>query len=165
MVVGDPTDEETQMGPMISEAAAERASAWIEGAVEAGAHLLCGGERQRAQLTPAVLAKVPRQAELFQEEVFAPVVFINPYETFEEAIEMVNASRYGLQAAVFTKDWQRIMEAWKKIDAGAVLINESTSWRADHMPYGGVKDSGVGREGVRAAIESMMEERLLIARM
>ncbi len=165
MVVGDPSDEETQVGPMISEQAAERAAAWIERAVDAGAHLLCGGEQRGARLKPAVLAKVPRQTELFQEEVFAPVVFINPYDTFEEAVDLVNASRYGLQAAVFTKDWQRIMQAWKGIEAGAVLINESTSWRADHMPYGGVKDSGVGREGVRAAMESMMEERLLIARM
>ncbi len=164
MIVGDPLDEETHLGPMISAEAAERAAAWVEGAVDAGARLLTGGERKGARLHPALLAKVPRSAELFREEVFGPVVFINPYETFEEAIELVNASHYGLQAAVFTKDWGRIMQAWKGIETGAVLINESPSWRADHMPYGGVKDSGVGREGVRATIESMTEERLLIAK-
>ncbi|MGI8772790.1 MAG: aldehyde dehydrogenase family protein [Acidobacteriaceae bacterium] len=164
MVVGDPLDEEVQIGPMISVAAAERAEAWIERAVDAGARLLTGGERKGARLRPAILAKVARTTELFQEEVFAPVVFLNPCESFDEAIEAVNDSRYGLQAAVFTRDWQRIMQAWKQIDAGAVLVNESTAWRADHMPYGGVKESGMGREGVRAAIDSMMEEKLLVAR-
>jgi acyl-CoA reductase-like NAD-dependent aldehyde dehydrogenase len=164
MVVGDPLDEEVQIGPMISEAAAERAEAWIERAVDAGARLLTGGERKGSRLSPAILAKVPRETELFQEEAFAPVVFLNPYETFDEAIQAVNDTRYGLQAAVFTRDWQRIMQAWNQIDAGAVLVNESTAWRADHMPYGGVKDSGFGREGVRSAIDSMMEEKLLVAR-
>jgi acyl-CoA reductase-like NAD-dependent aldehyde dehydrogenase len=164
MVVGDPLDEEVQIGPMISEAAAERAEAWIERAVDAGARLLTGGERKGSRLSPAILAKVPRETELFQEEAFAPVVFLNPYETFDEAIQAVNDTRYGLQAAVFTRDWQRIMQAWNQIDAGAVLVNESTAWRADHMPYGGVKDSGFGREGVRSAIDSMMDEKLLVAR-
>jgi acyl-CoA reductase-like NAD-dependent aldehyde dehydrogenase len=163
MHAGDPLDEQTLIGPMISVAAAERAAAWIEKAVDAGARLITGGERRGAQLSPALLAKVPHSTALFKEEVFAPIVFLNPYESFDEAIAAVNESRYGLQAAVFTRDWGRITQAFREIEAGAVLINEATSWRADHMPYGGVKDSGIGREGLRSAIESMTEERMLIA--
>jgi acyl-CoA reductase-like NAD-dependent aldehyde dehydrogenase len=164
MVAGDPLQETTQIGPMISVAAAERAAAWIEKAVDAGARLLTGGERQGAQLSPTLLAKVPQGTPLYREEAFAPVVLINPYETFEEAIAAVNDSRYGLQAAVFTRDWNRIMQAFREIEAGAVLINESTAWRREHMPYGGVKESGVGREGIRSAIASMTEEKMLVAR-
>jgi acyl-CoA reductase-like NAD-dependent aldehyde dehydrogenase len=164
MVGGDPLDERTQVGPMISAATAERAAGWIEQAVEAGARLITGGVRKGAHLSPALLAKVPANTPLFQEEIFAPVVFLNTYETFEEAIALVNDSRYGLQAAVFTKDWGRIMQAFRELQVGAVLVNESTAWRAEHMPYGGVKDSGVGREGIRAAIESMTEEKMLVAK-
>jgi acyl-CoA reductase-like NAD-dependent aldehyde dehydrogenase len=161
---GDPLDEQTQIGPMISLAAAERAADWIEKAVDAGARLITGGERRGALLSPTLLAKVPRTTPLFKEEAFAPVVFLNPYDTFEEAIAAVNDSRFGLQAAVFTKDWGRITQAFREIEVGAVLVNEATSWRAEHMPYGGVKESGTGREGLRSAIESMTEERMLIAR-
>jgi glyceraldehyde-3-phosphate dehydrogenase (NADP+) len=164
MHAGDPLDEQTQIGPMISLAAAERAADWIEKAVDAGGRLITGGERRGAQLSPTLLAKVPHTTPLFKEEAFAPVVFLNPYDTFDEAIAAVNDSRYGLQAAVFTKDWGRITQAFREIEAGAVLINEATSWRAEHMPYGGVKESGTGREGLRSAIESMTEERMLIAR-
>ncbi len=164
MHAGDPLDEQTQIGPMISLAAAERAADWIEKAVDAGARLITGGERRGAQLSPSLLAKVPHNTPLFKEEAFAPVVFLNPYDSFDEAITAVNDSRYGLQAAVFTKDWGRITQAFREIEAGAVLINEATSWRAEHMPYGGVKESGTGREGLRSAIESMTEERMLIAR-
>ena len=164
MHAGDPLDEQTQIGPMISLAAAERAADWIEKAVDAGARLITGGERRGAQLSPTLLAKVPHTTPLFKEEAFAPVVFLNPYDTFDEAIAAVNDSRFGLQAAVFTKDWGRITQAFREIEAGAVLINEANSWRAEHMPYGGVKESGTGREGLRSAIESMTEERMLIAR-
>ena len=164
MVAGDPLQETTQIGPMISVAAAERAASWIEKAVDAGARLLTGGERRGAQLSPTLLAKVPPNTPLYREEVFAPVVFLNPYETFEEAIAAVNDSRYGLQVAVFTRDWNRIMQAFREIEAGAVLINETTAWRREHMPYGGVKESGVGREGIRSAIASMTEEKMLVAR-
>jgi glyceraldehyde-3-phosphate dehydrogenase (NADP+) len=164
MHAGDPLDEQTQIGPMISLAAAERAADWIEKAVDAGARLISGGERRGAQLSPTLLAKVPHTTPIFKEEAFAPVVFLNPYDTFDEAIAAVNDSRYGLQAAVFTRDWGRITQAFREIEAGAVLINEATSWRAEHMPYGGVKESGTGREGLRSAIESMTEERMLIAR-
>ncbi len=165
LVTGDPMDEETQVGPMISEAAALRAEMWINEAVAAGAHLLTGGERKGAVLQPTVLAKPPATSKIYREEAFAPLITITPYETFEDGIAMVNASRYGLQAAVFTRDFSRIMQAWRELEVGAVLVNESTSWRADQMPYGGVKDSGIGREGVRSAIAEMTDERLLIADM
>ncbi len=165
LVTGDPMDEETQVGPMISEAAALRAEMWINEAVAAGAHLLTGGERKGALLQPTVLAKPPATSKIYREEAFAPLITITPYETFEDGIAMVNASRYGLQAAVFTRDFSRIMQAWRELEVGAVLVNESTSWRADQMPYGGVKDSGIGREGVRSAIAEMTDERLLIADM
>jgi glyceraldehyde-3-phosphate dehydrogenase (NADP+) len=165
LVVGDPLDESTQVGPMISEAAATRAEAWIREAVAEGAHLLVGGDRAGATLRPSVLAKVAASSKVYREEVFAPLVMINPYDSFEEGLAQVNASRYGLQAAVFTRDFGRIMQAWRELEVGAVLVNESTAWRADQMPYGGVKDSGMGREGVRSAMGEMTEERLLIADM
>lgn len=162
LVVGDPMDERTQIGPMISEAAAMRAESWIQEAVAAGAQLLTGGERRGATLTPSVLAEVPATARLSREEVFAPVVFLNSYSDFSDALQQVNASKYGLQAGIFTHDWGRITEAWRTLNVGAVLIDEVSAWRADHMPYGGTKDSGTGREGVRSAIEEMTEPRLLI---
>lgn len=165
LVTGDPMDEETQVGPMISEAAAMRAETWINEAIADGAHLLTGGERKGAVLQPTVIAKPPAASKIYREEAFAPLITITPYETFEDGIALVNASRYGLQAAVFTRDFGRIMQAWRELEVGAVLVNESTSWRADQMPYGGVKDSGLGREGVRSAIEEMTDERLLIADM
>jgi len=165
LVTGDPMEEETQVGPMISEAAAMRAEAWINEALAEGAHLLTGGRREGSVLQPTVLAKPRATSKVYQEEVFAPVVTISPYDSFADGMAMVNASRYGLQAAVFTRDFSRVMQAWRELEVGAVLVNESTSWRADQMPYGGVKDSGIGREGVRSAIEEMTDERLLIADM
>ena len=165
LVTGDPMDEETQVGPMISAAAATRAETWINEALAEGAHLLTGGGRKDAVLQPTVIAKPSTASKIYREEAFAPLITITPYETFEDGIAMVNASRYGLQAAVFTRDFGRIMQAWRELEVGAVLVNESTSWRADQMPYGGVKDSGLGREGVRSAIAEMTDERLLIADM
>jgi glyceraldehyde-3-phosphate dehydrogenase (NADP+) len=161
--LGDPLLEETRVGPMISEAAAERAELWISEAVADGARLLTGGDRTGSLLQPTVLARATPNSRVNTEEVFAPLVVINPYETFEDGLAMINASRYGLQAAVFTRDFARIMQAWRELEVGAVIVNESTAWRADQMPYGGVKDSGMGREGLRSAIEEMTEERLLIA--
>ncbi len=165
LVIGDPLADDTQLGPMISVAAAERAEEWISEAVADGARLLTGGDRNGAMLQPTVIARAPAHSRIRQEEVFAPLVVIHPYETFEEGLSMVNDSRYGLQAAVFTRDFGRIMQAWRELHVGAVLVNESPAWRADQMPYGGVKDSGTGREGLRSAIEEMTEERLLIADM
>lgn len=163
LVTGDPLAEGTQVGPMISEAAAERAEEWISEAVAEGARLLTGGDRKGSLLQPTVLARTTPKSLVTKEEVFAPLVVINPYETFEDGLAMINSSRYGLQAAVFTRDFRRIMQAWRELEVGAVLVNESTAWRADQMPYGGVKDSGIGREGLQAAIQEMTEERLLIA--
>lgn len=165
LVMGDPLADDTQLGPMISVAAAERAEEWISEAVADGGRLLTGGDRNGAMLQPTVIARAPANSRIRQEEVFAPLVVIHPYESFEEGLSMVNDSRYGLQAAVFTRDFSRIMQAWRELHVGAVLVNESTAWRADQMPYGGVKDSGVGREGLRSAIEEMTDERLLIADM
>ena len=165
LVTGDPMEDGTQVGPMISQAAAERAEEWISEAVAEGARLLTGGDRKGSLLQPTVLARTTPNSMVTKEEVFAPLVVINPYETFEDGLALINASRYGLQAAVFTRDFNRIMQAWRELEVGAVLVNESTAWRADSMPYGGVKDSGIGREGVLSAIEEMTEERLLIADM
>lgn len=162
LISGDPLDEKTTVGPMIDEAAAVRAESWIREAVAAGARLLTGGTRQGSMLTPAVLTDVSPQTRLACEEVFAPVIFVNEYDDFSRVLAMVSDSRYGLQAGVFTRQWPLMTEAFRTLDVGAVLINEVPTWRADHMPYGGVKDSGAGREGIFSAIEAMTEPRLLI---
>jgi acyl-CoA reductase-like NAD-dependent aldehyde dehydrogenase len=161
---GDPMDEDTFLGPIISQAEAKRLDQWITEATDRGATLLCGGQRQGGMLDATLLEDVPGDVTLACEEVFGPVAMIAPYEDFDEAIGRVNASRYGLQAGVFTRDWYRIQQAWDELDVGGVLINDVPSWRVDHMPYGGVKDSGEGREGIRFAIEEMTERRLLVIR-
>jgi glyceraldehyde-3-phosphate dehydrogenase (NADP+) len=162
LVVGDPKNERTQVGPMINRAAADRAHSWVTEAVAAGARMLVGGEQEGGLLRPVVVTDVAPGSKLACEEVFAPVIFVNSYANFSDVLKTVNDSRYGLQAAVFTCDWEVMTEAWNTLEVGAVLINESTAWRAEHMPYGGVKDSGIGREGLRPAIESMTEPRMLV---
>jgi glyceraldehyde-3-phosphate dehydrogenase (NADP+) len=162
LIVGDPREETTDVGPMISVTAAERAERWIREAVEAGAKVLVGGERSGAFLMPTVLTDVTPEMKVSCEEVFAPVVVVSRYADFEEAIRQVNASRYGLQAGVFTRDVKRIFRAYEAIDVGGLIINDVPTYRADHMPYGGVKESGFGREGVRYAIEEMTEPRVLV---
>jgi acyl-CoA reductase-like NAD-dependent aldehyde dehydrogenase len=162
LIVGDPREETTDVGPMISVTAAERAERWIREAVEAGAKVLVGGERSGAFLMPTVLTDVTPEMKVSCEEVFAPVVVVSRYADFEEAIRQVNASRYGLQAGVFTRDVKRIFRAYEAIDVGGLIINDVPTYRADHMPYGGVKESGFGREGVRYAIEEMTEPRILV---
>ncbi len=162
LIVGDPRDERTDVGPMISVAAAERAETWIREAVQSGAKVLIGGERSGAFLMPTVLTDVTPEMKVSCEEVFAPVVIVSRYADFDEAIGQVNASRYGLQAGVFTRDVNRIFHAYQAIDVGGLIINDVPTYRADHMPYGGVKDSGFGREGVRSAIEEMTELRVLV---
>jgi glyceraldehyde-3-phosphate dehydrogenase (NADP+) len=162
LIVGDPREETTDVGPMISVTAAERAERWIQEAVEAGAKVLVGGERSGAFLMPTVLTDVTLEMKVSCEEVFAPVVVVSRYADFEEAIRQVNASRYGLQAGVFTRDVKRIFRAYEAIDVGGLIINDGPTYRADHMPYGGVKESGFGREGVRYAIEEMTEPRVLV---
>ncbi|MGQ9852790.1 MAG: aldehyde dehydrogenase family protein [Candidatus Oleimicrobiaceae bacterium] len=161
-LVGDPADPETVCGPMITEQAAITAQQWIQEAVAAGARLLTGGERDGAMLEPTVLTNTLPDMKVRCEEVFAPIVTVDPYDTFSEAIAAVNESRFGLQAAVFTHDIRLIMQAHDEIVVGGLVINDYPTFRIDHMPYGGVKDSGFGREGLKYAIEEMTEPRLLV---
>lgn len=158
---GDPLDETTEIGPMIEEAAAGRTEEWIKEAVAEGATVLAGGKRNGAYLEPTVLTDTKPSMKVCGEEVFAPVVTLEPYDTFEEAVAGVNHGLYGLQAGVFTRDIGRIMRAYEGLDVGGVIINDVPTYRVDNMPYGGVKMSGFGREGVRYAIEEMTELKLL----
>jgi aldehyde dehydrogenase (NAD+) len=164
LVMGDPRNEETFIGPMISEGEARRLSGWIEAAVAAGARLLCGGGRNGAMLEASVLENVPDDTPLSCEEAFGPAVALQPYGDFEQALKAINASKFGLQAGLFTDDIHKAMRAWDVLEVGGVVIGDVPSWRVDNMPYGGVKDSGLGREGVRYAIEDMTEIRLLVVR-
>jgi acyl-CoA reductase-like NAD-dependent aldehyde dehydrogenase len=159
--VGDPLDPATEVGPMIDENAARRAETWIAEAVRDGATVVTGGGRRGAVLEPTVLAGTKPEQRVNCEEVFAPVTTVTAYRSFDEALELVNASPYGLQAGVFTRDVARLMRAWDRLDVGGVMGNEVPTWRIDRMPYGGTKASGLGREGVRYAIEEMTEVRLL----
>ena len=162
--MGDPRHEDTFIGPMISEGEARRLEGWIRNAVGAGAKLLCGGRRDGAMLEASVLEDVPLSTEINCEEAFGPVVALYRYTDFEAALQQINASKFGLQAGLFTRDIQKAMRAWDHLEVGGVVINDVPSWRVDNMPYGGVKDSGLGREGVKFAIEDMTEIRLLVIR-
>jgi len=158
---GDPLDETTDMGPMIDEAAAARTDEWVQEAVAGGARVLTGGDRKGGYYPPTVLTGTIHSMKVCCEELFAPVAVLEPYETFEEAIDSVNAGPYGLQAGVFTKDMSRIFYAYETLEVGGVVVNDIPTFRVDNMPYGGVKMSGFGREGVRYAIEEMTELKLL----
>jgi acyl-CoA reductase-like NAD-dependent aldehyde dehydrogenase len=160
--VGDPLDESTDVGPMIDEAAARRAEAWIEEAVAGGARVLLGGKRRGTFMDPTVLSNVKSNMKVCAEEVFAPIVIVDSYEGFDDAIRRVNESAFGLQAGVFTRDFKLVMKAFEELEVGGVIVGDSSAWRIDHMPYGGVKDSGMGREGLRYAIEDMTEPRILV---
>ena len=162
--MGDPAQEDTFIGPIISEADAERIERTIQQAVSRGATLLCGGRREGNMVEPAVLEGVPPDTDAACEEIFGPVTVLAPFVDFEQAIGLANSGRYGLQAGVFTRDIEKIQRAWDELDVGGVVINDVPSWRVDHMPYGGTKDSGIGREGIRWAIDSMTEVRLLAIR-
>jgi acyl-CoA reductase-like NAD-dependent aldehyde dehydrogenase len=162
--MGDPREEDTFLGPLISEGDAERLEGWIRSAVARGARLLCGGRRQGAMLEATLLEGVPRDEPLVCREAFGPVAVLSTFHDFEAALDEVNDSPFGLQAGVFTRDLYKAQRAWERLEVGAVLIGEVPSWRVDHMPYGGVKDSGFGREGLRFAIEEMTEIRLLVIR-
>jgi acyl-CoA reductase-like NAD-dependent aldehyde dehydrogenase len=161
---GNPLFEDTDIGPLITESDAKRLESWIHEAIAAGGRLLCGGKREGAMLSPTLLENVPPQLPVCAEEAFGPVAVLSRFTNFEQALREVNASRYGLQAGLFTRDLPRAMRAWDELEVGAVVINDIPSWRVDHMPYGGVKDSGFGREGIRCAIEDMTEPRLLVIR-
>ena len=164
MKTGDPLDESIDVGPMITEAEAIRAETWVKEAVAAGARLLAGGTRQGAVLQPTVLSRTSPSMKVECDEVFAPVVTLTPYDSFDEALARVNDSRYGLQAGVFTRDLGRIEKAFETLEVGGIIVNDAPTWRADRMPYGGVKDSGVGREGPLYAMEEFTEPRLLVLR-
>jgi acyl-CoA reductase-like NAD-dependent aldehyde dehydrogenase len=159
---GDPGDEATVIGPLIDQNAAHRIETWISEAVSQGARVLLGGKRMGSVVEATVLSNVTPAMKVSCQEVFGPVVAVTPYHQFDEAIQALNRSDYGLQAGVFTQDVNKVFHAFRRLEVGAVLVNEIPTFRADHMPYGGVKDSGIGREGVRAAIEEMTEPRLLV---
>jgi acyl-CoA reductase-like NAD-dependent aldehyde dehydrogenase len=159
---GDPANEATEVGPMIRVSDAERVEAWVKEAVEAGAKLLAGGERKGSMMMPTVLTGTAPGMKVRDEEVFGPVVTVEPYEDFEEALAAVNHSKYGLQAGLMTRDSGRILTAYRELEVGTLIVGDTPTWRLDSMPYGGVKDSGLGREGVRAAIEEMTEPRMLV---
>lgn len=161
---GDPKDAATFIGPMISEAEAERLSGWIAQAERAGARILCGGQRKGALLEPTLLEGVPRGLPLREEEAFGPVALLSSFEDFDSALAEVNDSQFGLQAGVFTRDLYHAHRAWDELEVGGVVIGDVPSWRVDHMPYGGVKNSGLGREGIRWAMEDMTEIRLMVLR-
>ena len=164
LVSGDPSNEDTFIGPMISEGEAERLHGWIEEAKEKGATILCGGTRDGAMLEATVMENVPKDCDVSAEEAFGPLSILVPFDDYDEALEEVNNSRYGLQAGVFTRDIYKAHKAWDVLDVGGVVIGDVPSWRVDNMPYGGVKDSGLGREGIRYAIEDMSETRLMVIR-
>jgi acyl-CoA reductase-like NAD-dependent aldehyde dehydrogenase len=164
LVVGDPKSEDTFIGPIISENEAIRIESWIQSAVARGARLLCGGARRGSLVDATLLERVPEDEPVVCKEVFGPVAVLSRFSTLDEAYRKVNDSVYGLQAGVFTRDIVRIQQAWDELDVGGVVINDIPSWRVDHMPYGGVKQSGIGREGVRFAMEDMTDIRLLVLR-
>lgn len=162
--MGDPMDEDTFIGPMISEKEASRLHGWIESAVKAGAKVLCGGKREGTMLEATLLEDVPEDQDLCAREAFGPVAILSKFKSFDEALRVVNDSDYGLQAGIFTRDLYKAHKAWDELEVGGVIIGDVPSWRVDHMPYGGVKDSGLGREGIRWAIADMTEERLMVIR-
>jgi acyl-CoA reductase-like NAD-dependent aldehyde dehydrogenase len=159
--IGHPHDPATDVSSLITSEEAERVEAWIREAVDAGARPVAGGQRRGSTIEPTVLTDVPPHVRLSCREAFGPVVGINAYETLEEAIVRVNESEYGLQAGIFTRDLGKAFLAARRVHVGGFLINEIPSYRADHMPYGGVKRSGIGREGPKYAIEEMTEVKLV----
>ncbi|MGH2725183.1 MAG: aldehyde dehydrogenase family protein [Actinomycetota bacterium] len=160
--VGDPLDPQTEVGPLIDRGALEKVQSFVEDAVSKGAEVLVGGERNDPFYAPTVLAKVTEDMEVCREEIFGPVTTVSPYQTFEEAIDAVNATPYGLQAGVFTESIERALQAHRDIVVGGLIVNDVSAFRADQMPYGGSKDSGYGREGLRYAMEEMTEPRILV---
>ena len=159
---GDPLDESTDVGPVIRESDAVRSTAWIEEAVRGGARLLCSGGRKGLVVEPTVLTGTRPDMKVNCQEIFGPVVTIEPYKTFDDALREVNHSSFGLQAGLFTRDAKLLFQAYEELEVGGLIAGDVPSFRIDHMPYGGVKDSGLGREGIRYAIEELTERRLLV---
>ena len=164
LIAGDPKDEKTFVGPMIAESEAVRLEGWVNEARDAGGVVLCGGNRNGAMLDATLMENVPAEAKVCTEEAFGPVAILQKFSTWDQAIDMVNDSKFGLQAGIFTRDFYKIQKAWDKLDVGGVVVGDVPSYRVDNMPYGGVKDSGLGREGVRFAMEDMSEIRNLVIR-
>ena len=160
--MGDPRNEKTFIGPMVNEEAAQRVESWVAAARKGGAKVLAGGTRNGNMLPASLLEKVPHDSDLYRREAFGPVAMIEPFDDFEEALDLVNDSDFGLQAGVFTGNLSNAMRAWDRLEVGGVIVGDVPSFRVDNMPYGGVKQSGLGREGVRYAIKDMTEQRLLV---
>ena len=164
LISGDPKDRRTFIGPMIDEKEATRLETWVQEAIAAGATLLCGGTRSGAMLEATLVENCPRDTKLYREEAFGPIAVLSKFGDFADALDEVNDSRFGLQAGVFTRDLFQMFDAWDRLEVGGVVINDVPSYRVDNMPYGGVKDSGLGREGVRFAMEDMTEIRNMVIR-
>jgi acyl-CoA reductase-like NAD-dependent aldehyde dehydrogenase len=162
LVVGDPLDSRTDIGTLIDEPAAARVESWVHEAEAGGAKILCGGTRRGAQMDPTVLTNVLPEMKVVCQEVFGPVMSVVPYRDLDEAIRQVNRSPHGLQCGVYSASLEVAFRAVREIRAGGIIINGTSTWRIDQMPYGGVKASGIGREGPRYAIEEMTEQRLLV---
>ena len=160
--VGDPLDPQTDVGPLIDRGALDRVASWVDEAVAEGAEILAGGERNEPFYQPTILGKVRRDMKVCREEIFGPVTTVSSYQTFEEAIDEVNATPYGLQAGLFTADLERVFLAHREIRVGGLIVGDVSAFRADQMPYGGTKDSGYGREGLRSAMEEMTEPRVMV---
>lgn len=160
--MGDPLDETTDVGPMIDQKAVMRAESWVREAEAGDASVLTGGSAKGSFFEPTVLTNVPPECRVCSEEIFAPVVVVERYREFDEAIGLVNSTPYGLQAGVFTNDLAHAWQAFSDLEVGGVIVNDVPTYRVDHMPYGGSKDSGMGREGVRYAIQEMTETKILV---
>ncbi|PCI25147.1 aldehyde dehydrogenase [Candidatus Peregrinibacteria bacterium] len=159
---GDPLSEKTEISSMINEKNAQRIDDWVQEAVQQNAKIIIGGGKTGTFYEPTVITHTKKGMKIVDEEAFGPIVIIEPYNTFTDAIDMINDSKFGLQAGVFTKNMDEQYQAWNEIESGGVIINDMPTFRVDHMPYGGVKDSGLGREGVKYAIQDMMEPRIMI---
>jgi acyl-CoA reductase-like NAD-dependent aldehyde dehydrogenase len=160
--IGDPLDPQTEMGPMVDAAAASRTQRWVDEAVALGGKLLAGGKADGTMFPPTVLTDVPLTAQVCSNEAFAPLIVAFPFKDFDAAIAGVNDSFFGLQTGVFTNDLANAWRGFHELEVGGVIVNDVPTYRIDHMPYGGVKDSGLGREGLRWAIEDMTEVRIMV---
>jgi len=164
LIKGDPKQRETFIGPMISESEATRLHGWIDSAAAAGGTILCGGTRDGAMLDATLMENVPLNQDLCVEEAFGPAAVLQKFSSWDDAISMVNDSKFGLQAGIFTRDFYKVQQAWDEMEVGGVVVGDVPSYRVDNMPYGGVKDSGIGREGIVFAMEDMTEIRNLVIR-
>jgi len=165
MVVGDPLDDRVDVGPMIDSHEVDRIEGWVKEAQISGAKILTGGKREGTVYYPTVLSEVDDEMKVISEEVFAPVASIISSDDFESALQQANDTKFGLQVGVFTKDIDRVFKAVRRLNFGGVIINDTPSFRADHMPYGGNRQSGLGREGVKFAMEDMTNIQMVAIRL